>query len=95
MNDQISALLWLFVWATVPVVVLLWLKWRGARMVRSYLENERSAARVRLAADADLRIRRAVWFSMLDQMYLRYTSLLETTRGSKSGSKRSPSRRRA
>ena len=95
MNEQISALLWLFAYATVPAALLVWLKWRGARMVRSYLETERSAARARLAKDADQRTRRAVWFSMLDQLYLRYTSLLESSRGPKAGSKRAPSSRRA
>jgi hypothetical protein len=95
MNDQVSALLWIFAYVTVPVVLLVWLKWRGARMVRAYLESERGAARARLASDADQKVRRAVWFSMLDKMYLRYTSLLETTRGAKSGSKRMPTRRRA
>jgi hypothetical protein len=95
MNEQISALLWLFAYASVPVALLVWLKWRGARMVRSYLEKERSAARTRLAKDVDQRTRRAVWFSMLDQLYLRYTGLLESSRGPKAGPKRAPSRRRA
>ena len=95
MNEQITALLWLFAWATVPVALLVWLKWRGARMVRSYLEKERGAARARLAKDADQRTRRAVWFSMLDQLYLRYTGLLESSRGPKASAKRAPTRRRA
>ena len=95
MSEQITALLWLFVYATVPVALLVWLKWRGARMVRSYLETERGAARARLAKDADQRTRRAVWFSMLDQLYLRYTGLLESSRGPKASAKRTASRRRA
>jgi hypothetical protein len=95
MNEQITALLWLFVYATVPVALLVWLKWRGARMVRSYLETERKAARSRLAKDADQRTRRAVWFSMLDQLYVRYTGLLDSSRGPKAGAKSAPSRRRA
>ena len=93
MNDQMSALLWLFVYISIPVVVLVWLKWRGANMVRTFLENERRAARARLASDADLRKRRALWFSMLDQLYVRYTGLLETSRAKPA--KRATSRRRA
>ena len=93
MNDQISALIWLFVYVSIPAVLLVWLRWRGANMVRSFLTNERKAARARLASDADLRKRRALWFSMLDQLYVRYTGLLETSRAKPA--KRAPSRRRA
>lgn len=93
MNDSITALLWLFVYLSVPVALLIWLKWRGAGMVRTFLETERTAARARLASDADQRKRRALWFKMLDQMYVRYTGLLETSRARPA--KRAPSRRRA
>jgi len=93
MNDTITALVWLFIYLSVPVALLVWLKWRGAAMVRTFLATERKAARARLASDADQRKRRALWFSMLDQLYVRYTGLLETSRAGTA--KRAPNRRRA
>jgi hypothetical protein len=80
MNPTLTAILWLFVYAATLGGLLFALTRRSKRIIAATEAMRRRAPGTALLLLADLHVRRALWFSMLDNMHERYTLLLEAAR---------------
>jgi hypothetical protein len=80
MNPILSAILWLLMYAATLGLLLFALNRYNKRIVAATAGLRRRAPNNALSLLADLHVRRALWFSMLDSMHERYTLLLESAR---------------
>lgn len=83
MNPTLSAILWLLIYAATLFALLFILNRYNKRITAATASLRRRAPNNRLSLLADLHVRRALWFSMLDSMQERYTLLLESARSRK------------
>jgi hypothetical protein len=89
MNSLIAALLWILLYATTLGLLIFGLRRRAERIVKLFQGMRRSRSGNSLALLADLHVRRALWFAMLDNMQERYTLLLRAARASHNDRNRS------
>jgi hypothetical protein len=80
MNPTLTAILWLLIYAATLFALLFALSRYNKRIVAATASLRRRAPSNTLSLLADLHVRRALWFSMLDSMHERYTLLLESAR---------------
>ena len=83
MNPILSAIIWLLMYAATLGLLLFALNRYNKRIVASMASLRRRAPNNTLSLLADLHVRRALWFSLLDSMHERYTLLLESARTQK------------
>ena len=80
MNPTITAILWVLGYAATLGGLLFALTRRSKRIIAATEAMRRRSPGTALSLLADLHVRRALWFSMLDNMQERYTLLLESAR---------------
>ena len=85
MNSISVALAWLAIYALALGLIVFALQRYRARLTRKYSRARRRSARSSVALRGDPRARRMLWFALLDDMYERYTALLEAARGARHG----------
>jgi hypothetical protein len=85
MNSILTAMFWLAIYAATLALLLLGLSRRSRRIVDAYESLRRRAPANGVSLLADLHVRRALWFALLDQMHERYTLLLQSARASHRG----------
>ena len=87
MDANLSALLWVVLTTAVLTLLYAALTRRSRRIVAAYSSLRRRAPGNALSLLADLHVRRALWFALLDNMHDRYTLLLQSARASHRGGK--------
>ena len=80
MNPILNAIAWLLFYAATLGVLFFALNRYNKRIVAAAARLRRRTPGSGVSLLADLHVRRALWFSMLDSMHERYTLLLESAR---------------
>jgi hypothetical protein len=85
MNPILNAIIWLFFYAATLGGLFFALSRYNKRIAAATARLRRRAPGSGVSLLADLHVRRALWFSMLDMMHERYAILLESARAGHRG----------